>query len=626
MTICYKSTLIILFLFISLLLSAQNNNNKDDNFIIADKKEIYEYTLVDNQVVIKAKFKTNYINTKRIGNLTTYEMYDNESSIDNVKVTGVKGIKPRHTMHKSDGIFYSDAKICYIDLPFDKIGKKISVEIEKTYKNPRYFTSIYLEEPEYIEKKTVQIIVPSWMNVEFNEYNFKGNINKSVDIDQKNKHYTYTYIIENEPAMKFEKNMQGHSFIYPHLLILNKSAEINGEKITYFETLSDLYDWYRSIINQVNNDVAIISSKAKEIIKDCNNDLDKIKAIYSWVQENIRYIAFEDGIAGFKPDYAQEVLRKKYGDCKGMANLVTALLKAEGFDARLTWIGTNHIAYDYTSPTLATDNHIICTLFHNDQIYFLDPTVEYMPLGEYPQTIQGRQIMIENGDNFIIDRIPEYSSQQNTDSLYCELNIRGDILEGKACNTFKGESKQIIVSAIKYTPKHKLEGVIKSFLENENVLDTASDIKLEDENSQSKITSISYTIKRQSGIKKLDNEYFLDLNPIKDLMTHIIDIKERKHNLLMSYKRHHVREIILNIPNNYEVSHIPDNFSIIKDNYEFRISYFIDDNKLTYKSEINIKEPLILKENFFEWNNDIEKLKRNYLEQIILTKTTSNEK
>jgi hypothetical protein len=30
--------------------------------------------------------------------------------------------------------------------------------------------------------------------------------------------------------------------------------------------------------------------------------MDKVKAIFYWVQNNIRYIAFEDGIAGFLPD------------------------------------------------------------------------------------------------------------------------------------------------------------------------------------------------------------------------------------------------------------------------------------------------------------------------------------
>ena len=40
---------------------------------------------------------------------------------------------------------------------------------------------------------------------------------------------------------------------------------------------------------------------------------------------------FEAGILGHKPDTPAEVLRKRYGDCKGMAILLRTLLKAQGF-------------------------------------------------------------------------------------------------------------------------------------------------------------------------------------------------------------------------------------------------------------------------------------------------------
>ena len=54
------------------------------------------------------------------------------------------------------------------------------------------------------------------------------------------------------------------------------------------------------------------------------------------------------------------VATKKYGDCKGMANLLTEMLRSVKLDARRCWIGTNHIAYDYSTPSLSVDNHMIC--------------------------------------------------------------------------------------------------------------------------------------------------------------------------------------------------------------------------------------------------------------------------
>jgi len=213
------------------------------------------------------------------------------------------------------------------------------------------------------------------MKIEIKEYNFEGfDIKKTTTYSAKDDADIIKYSIRNLPERKSDRNLPGPSYIFPHLLVLCKSADINGQSFTYFSTVADQYAWYKKITGLMKNDPSVIKQKAQEITAHCTDDLQKIKAVLYWVHNNIRYVAFEDGIAGFKPDEAQNVLNKKYGDCKGMANLTKELLKSLGFDARLTWIGTNHIAYDYSTPSLCVDNHMICCLNYKGQRYFLDGT------------------------------------------------------------------------------------------------------------------------------------------------------------------------------------------------------------------------------------------------------------
>ena len=197
-----------------------------------------------------------------------------------------------------------------------------------------------------------------------------------------------------------------------------------------------------------------------DITKGITNDMDKVKAIYQWVQENIRYIAFEDGMAGFRPEKAQSVLAKKYGDCKGMANLTKNLLTALGFDARLCWIGTDHIAYDYSTPSLAVDNHMICGLVYQHKLYFLDATESYIGFGQYAQRIQGRQVLIENGDGYLLQRVPVMGYEQNAEvrSQY-DLHIEGAALAGKVQQVWKGENKEDILFGANAIHKNKLQGI-----------------------------------------------------------------------------------------------------------------------------------------------------------------------
>ena len=62
-------------------------------------------------------------------------------------------------------------------------------------------------------------------------------------------------------------------------------------------------------------------------ITSAQTDSGRIADTFAWVQSNIRYVAYEEGDAGQRPDTPAEVLRKRYGDCKGSAALMRALLR-----------------------------------------------------------------------------------------------------------------------------------------------------------------------------------------------------------------------------------------------------------------------------------------------------------
>ena len=99
--------------------------------------------------------------------------------------------------------------------------------------------------------------------------------------------------------MSKRANSPGPSYIYPHIMVLCKSADVNDQTFTYFATLDNQYAWYRELVKGINNDNTIIRAKAKELTASLTNDMDKIKAIFYYVQDNIRYIAFENGHSWF---------------------------------------------------------------------------------------------------------------------------------------------------------------------------------------------------------------------------------------------------------------------------------------------------------------------------------------
>ena len=204
---------------------------------------------------------------------------------------------------------------------------------------------------------------------------------------------TYTWTAKNSPSLTIEPNSPNRSYFDPHVIFRISSYEEGRWKdMPCRISSSGLYKWYTTLVKDINkNDEAELKNLVSKITVGLTSDREKAKAIYQWVQGNINYIAFEDGMGGFVPRDAEKVYRNKYGDCKDMANLLRQLLQYAGLNANLAWIGTRNRPYTYERvPTPVVDNHVIVSLGLDGKNIFLDATGKYIPFG-LPQPYDTRQ-------------------------------------------------------------------------------------------------------------------------------------------------------------------------------------------------------------------------------------------
>ncbi|HEX5154163.1 MAG TPA: transglutaminase domain-containing protein [Parafilimonas sp.] len=606
--------------------SAGNFAEKDSNIVITSSKEVYEFVWdkPSNSVQVKESLNITYRCNEFRSTLPVVEFYNDKMIIDAVdfSVDGKKpkDVKPVYSYYQVDDYFYSDAHICYFPLLLDKKGSIAEVDFQKTIQDPRYLTNIYFDEMYPVASKQVVFKVPKWMRIELKEMNFDGySISTTKGYDSKTDEDIYTFTANNIEARNNEKSCPGPTYIYPHILVISKEANPAGATITFFKSTADQYAWYRSILKNLSSNATIIKGKADELTAGKTADMDKVKAIFYWVQNNIRYIAFEDGIAGFLPDKAEEVMRKKYGDCKGMANLTKELLKAEGFDARLCWLGTNHIAYDYSTPSLAVDNHMICALMYKGKTYFLDATENYLGLDDYAERIQGRQILIEDGDKYILTHVPLETYAQNLDSEKRVLAINGAELNGTVNENWKGEEKEYILYQLNYIKKDKSQDALKRYLADGNADYKITDLKTSDLDDIEGDLTATYSVTHSNIVTSFGKDFYVDLDFKKELNGSDFDTSKRKLDYLFPYKTHVERITELTVPAGYKISSVPPDLSVKNNNYEFNITYTQQSNKIIYHKSIILKSTQIAKINFKQWNDDIAKLTEAYNQQIVLT-------
>ncbi|MBL7730103.1 MAG: transglutaminase domain-containing protein [Chitinophagaceae bacterium] len=419
--------------------------------------------------------------------------------------------------------------------------------------------------------------------------------------------------------MKSEPRSIGVAYQYPHLILVVKSFNYDGKSEKGFGDVGDLYNWYKYLYNKCVNKPDELKAKVTELTKGKTSDIDKVKSIFYWVQDNIRYIAFEDGLAGFIPATAQDVYKSKYGDCKGMANLMTEMLKLAGLEAYMTWIGTRHIPYDYTLPSLAVDNHCISTVILNGKEYFLDGTEKYIPFDDYAWRIQGKEVLIGKGDKYDVKKVPLMEIDKSKILTQTTFRLTDNVLKGHVKVTLTGEQRTGFHQYYHDLPTDDKKKMIQRFLEFGNKNLTVNNVKTSDLNNREIPVVIEGDIDLSNYIITEDKEVYvgIDFFP-EDLRGVIPDTKRQQDYALHSaYVSQDETELIL--PAGYKVVSMPAAINEKSDDYEVSGSYTAKDNKVIFKKTLSFKTGRIRKADFENWKNFTKKLK-DFNSNLILIK------
>ncbi|MDQ6755385.1 MAG: transglutaminase-like domain-containing protein [Bacteroidota bacterium] len=609
------------------ILTAQSTPDENDNIVISKSIKVFTFVKGNDAhpVQIKEEDNKTYVCNSFRTNTPIVKFYNDIESIDGVDIyiednKKTNRIIPKYEDYNSKGIFYSDQHMCYFELPFVKKGSTSQVVFKKTTLDPQYFTSVFFIDDKKILEQEVTLIVPSWMQLDIKEYNFKQyNVHKSVTAGADKT--VYTFSMTNMTAVSHEEAAPGLTYFAPHILVMCKSAQPKENKYVYFNTVKGQYDWYRKLILEIGNDKNIIKDKTLEIVKGLSTDEEKVKTIFQWVQDNIRYIAFENGIAGFKPEKAQEVFRKKYGDCKGMANLLTEMLLSIGLDARRCWIGTKHIAYDYSTPSLSVDNHMISAWINKDKPVYLDATEKYIGFGEVAERIQGRQILIENGEQYKLDKVPVATYLQNTATESRKFSVDGNNLKGHVVQVWKGENKEWMLSGLNEIKQDNQENALKQFLSGGKQDYEISNLKITNIVDYNSNLKVEYDVLWKNVLTVFDKEIYLNADNRHNLENYTIDIEKRKLPYWLPFKNNLLLETEIQLPEGKTISNLPERLDIKQAGYAFRASYNKEPGKIVYKNEIILNQTEINPDHFEQWNKDIKQLSNFYNQQIVLTLT-----
>jgi len=532
------------------------------------------------KIAVEVKEQESYLSLSSNSDYVKRNYYNDYETILSYKILNEKKRPLAHDKvcgHIEDeSIFYSDAKVCAYYFKFKNIGQVVKYTGEKKVLDARYLTKTFLQTP---------------------LFNKKNDLKGFTD----------------------ESSTPSFSHFAPHILILTKAQTINGKKENILSNTQELYNWYQNLKSGVANDPQKIEPIVQEILQNARDltDKEKIELLFYWVQDNIKYIAFEDGIAGFKPEDAHTVLYNRYGDCKGMSNLLKEMLDIAGFDARLTWVGTRRIPYDYSIPSLAVDNHMVCSIMLTDTALVLDATEPFQHIDYVGERLQGRPVLIEDGSSYLIKKLAVENIAINLveEQIDFEIDIENDLLIGKGIKKLNGESKKKLKIFSDAVGREKEKEFIEYVINNGDSKNYEL-IKVSDYDRK-KSAEIEYTCRLDNKIQQFSDKWYVDLDASKQLYETEVE-EDRIAPIDFDDRMYITEQINLTLPQNLQIDYLPSSINIKNNLLDAQIEYQLVGNTIKYNKSIKVLKSILNSNEFESWNTAIKKLNKFYGDQLIL--------
>lgn len=510
-----------------------------------------------------------------------------------------------------DGIFLDDNRIKYYPVYLREFGEAARFEFTELYSDSKYFTRLYFHQPFAIKEHKIRLVIPPWLELDIREMNFEGfKIVKQNTTEAGQK--VITYSIQNvEPVLK-EDHAAGWAFQWPHLVITVKKWDNNGKLTNGFEGIGDLYKWYKKLYDKCDNKPAELKETVNKIIAGKTTPEAKAKAIYYWVQDNIRYIAFEDGYAGFIPTPAQDVLKNKYGDCKGMANLLTEMLKLAGLQANYALVGTRQIPYNHhTVNAMCVDNHAISCLYMQGKPVLLDATEKYGVYGEIAYRISGKTALVEKKDSFEIVDIPAPIPERHKSKTEASFSIgENKELTGKITYTLTGEMRTQFNQTYFRIPSNRREEFLKDVMNFGNDNLEVKTVKLVNTGERDNPVVIAADVNFNHQLTRIETEWFAAMDFYPSWLKSYTPQPNRKQFIDLEMIGMYEHDITLNLPNGFTITDKPATVSVNEAGYSFSGEYLVSKQKVVLKKLLAIKDPIITGSQFEKWKGFLTELKK----------------
>lgn len=598
------------------------NNQQSYNISIENKKlkiiqdNHFESMILSENGIQNNKESFSYSNLVKLNNYDAYALFN-----DNGKEKKIKVSQSNEKPSKNGSVFFDDVMVRELTFNNLETGSKKVYNYQTEFIDPYLLHKFIFGDELPIQNSTLEITTEKNIEIGYKIFNDPNNSIVFSKSEKKGK-WIYKWTLKDIKPLKYENNAPGYLYIVPHINFYIKNYVIDNQTNNVLGNIDNLYTYYKGFIKDLNKEEdSLLKNLTLEITQNKKTDEEKIKAIFYWVKENIKYIAFENGYEGFIPREASLVFQRKFGDCKDMGNIINCMAKyAEIKDVTIAWIGTRSLPYTYNElPTPAVDNHMIAVFKKNDNYIFLDATDNETNYGIPTAFIQGKEALLYENEKYKIVKVPIVPAENNKISDDVNLSLKDNKLIGKGKLKLEGYNRSHTLMKIGETyNKTRFESIKTLVLKGSNKFNLI-EYNEENRNDKDKPYIINYNFDLDNYIIQLDSDVYINLFLDKFFDDLLIE-KNRISDFDFEYLTQFSKNYNLEIPKNYNIKQIPKNFSLNNDCIKADFIYELKDGNINLNINLIQKKLTLNKSDFELWNSSIKALKTNYNQVLILSK------
>lgn len=499
---------------------------------------------------------------------------------------------------------YEDDFVKYFDLKHDKFPYRIF------YVSWIHYTkSLNIIDMDHVRSKTPVHSNTLIVEVPINDsirYKYENVESPEISIQNRFRKYTWKYGYTPPASSEIHSLEDDIKAPYIHIVPLQFKYGEPGS----FDSWQSFGNWIFRLNRNKDKLTEEESLRVDNILKNIDNEKEKVKILYRYLQDYTRYINVSIKLGGLQTYPASYVCTHKYGDCKALTNYLQSMLKHAGIKSYYTLVdaGTKISEPDTDFPSQAF-NHVILTVPLAGDTVFLECTDKNIPFGYVGTFTQGRQALLVDENDSRLIRIPALQP----DNVLCTrtITVKLESQEIHLTENQKGYRYEFFNYAAKELGKDRVDDIIRRqiFSGRAEVIEYT----LLPSDRQSPEIALDAHFKAENLYKEYGKNIILPPFPLE--IKNFETPTQRRTGIQFDYPEFYKDTVIYEI-NGKQILHIPEKISIATDFGKYEISFVLEENALIcYKSFLLYpgRYPLERYEEFFRF---IQTMKNNETKNI----------